>query len=134
MSDQDKHIDTLLARVHPSRRAFIRQSLIGTTALALGVASSTLLAQDSGAAAGKAKANEDNPGLAKGAGKGKGNEANPGLAKGAGKGKGEGKGNMPMMDGSGKGKGGMNMEGAGKGKGGMNMEGAGKGKGSGSPQ
>ncbi len=72
MSEHDQKLDARLARVHPSRRAFIRQGLIGTTTLALGVASSTLLAQASENAAGKAKGTNANPRQAKGAGKGKG--------------------------------------------------------------
>ena len=85
MSDEVKDsIDSLLQDVHPTRRQFLKRSLLAGGAAVLALPSSSILAQD-----------QPEPGVGA-EGKGKGN------AKGAGKGgRGKGKG------GQGKGKGGV---------------------------
>ncbi len=85
MTDEQKDsIDSLLNQVQPTRRQFLKRSLLAGGVIALTAPSSTILAQTTPA-----------PGIGvqdQGQGKGKGKGQGKGKGKGQGKGSGKGKG------------------------------------------
>jgi hypothetical protein len=103
MSDEiDRSLDAILKEVEPSRRKFIKQSLLAGGTIALATASSTILAQttnpdaggqDGAAGKGKGKGKGRGKGQGKGRGKGQGKGRGKGQGKGRGKGQGKGSGN-----------------------------------------
>lgn len=89
MSELEKQsIESLLKEIKPSRRLFLKRSLMAGSIAMLAAPSSTVLAQQP----------EDPPdtgGQGKGRGKGQGKGTGKGRGKGKGKGQGKGKGSGP---------------------------------------
>jgi hypothetical protein len=95
--DSRKALEPLLALAAPQRRRFLKQLLVGSSALAfLALPETRVLAQGDTDGRGKGKAKgkaDDGKGKGKSTGKGKGKGA--GRGKGTGKGTGKGKGTRP---------------------------------------